>query len=66
MSNESENRASPPGLGKKITTLGVAMFTTSIVLAMVGVSGALFHNTLQIGGIAIAVVGLILWKVLKK
>jgi hypothetical protein len=66
MGDKSENSASPPSWGKKITTLGVGMVTFSIILAFAGVSGAVLHNTLQLGGFAIAVVGWILWKILKK
>jgi hypothetical protein len=53
-------------IGKMVTTIGVAMFAISIVLAFAGVSGALFHNVMQIGGLVIAVIGVVLWKVMKK
>lgn len=38
-------------VGKTITTIGVGMFTLSIILVFVGVSGATLHNVLQLGGI---------------
>jgi hypothetical protein len=66
MDDKSQSGASPAGWGKKITTLGVGMVTTSIILVFAGVSGAALHNTLQLGGLAIAVVGLVVWKILKK
>jgi hypothetical protein len=53
-------------IGKTVTTIGVAMFAISIALAFAGVSGALFHNVMQIGGLVIAVIGVVLWKVMKK
>lgn len=53
-------------VGKTITTIGVGMFALSIVLVFVGVSGAVLHNVLQGGGILLAIVGLVIWKVLKK
>lgn len=56
----------PKTWGEKIATLGVAMVAISIVLAFAGVSGATFHNIMQLGGIVIAIVGVILWKVAKK
>jgi len=56
----------PKTWGEKIATLGAAMFAISIVLAFAGISGATFHNIMQLGGLALAVVGVILWKVVKK
>lgn len=53
-------------MGKTITTVGVGMFALSIVLAFAGVEGANLHNVLQLGGLSVAVVGLIVWKVVKK
>ena len=54
-------------LGKTITTIGVGMFALSMVLIYVlGVSGAMLHNVLQLGGLLLAVIGLVMWKVLKK
>jgi len=51
--------------GKMITTVGAAMIAGSIILALVGVQGATFHNVLQLGGIAIGIVGIVIWRVLK-
>lgn len=66
-SSATEPTAKPPKTwGEKIATLGAAMFAISIVLAFAGVSGATFHNIMQMGGIALGVIGAIMWKVLKK
>lgn len=66
-SDTSAPAAKPPKTwGEKIATLGATMFALSIVLAFVGVSGAMFHNIMQLGGIVLAIVGLVMWKVLKK
>jgi len=66
MSDTANEDKKSGSLGKKICTLGVAMVTSSVILAFAGVSGAQLHNVLQIGGIAIAIVGVVMWKVLKK
>ena len=66
MSTPEGNAARPKSVGKIITTLGVAMFTLSIILTFAGVPGALFHNVMQLGGIVIAVIGLVVWKIIKK
>lgn len=58
-------KRAPGKLGKTITTVGVAMLAISILLAIGGVEGATMHNILQIGGIGIAVIGWILWRVVK-
>lgn len=63
----AESGTKPPKTwGEKIATLGAAMFAISIILAFAGVSGATFHNIMQLGGIVLAIVGVIMWKVLKK
>lgn len=53
-------------VGKTITTIGVGMIALSIVLVFAGVSGAVLHDVLQIGGLLLAIAGLVVWKVLKK
>lgn len=53
-------------VGKTIATIGVGMIALSIILVFVGVSGAVLHNVLQIGGLLLAIGGLVVWKVLKK
>lgn len=64
---EANNTTKPPkNLGDKIATLGAAMFIISVVLIFAGVSGAVLHNILQLGGIALVIVGLIMRKKLKK
>jgi len=67
MNSQTENASvSKRSLGKTITTIGVSMIALSIVLGFVGVSGALFHNVMQLGGLVAAIAGLVVWKVLKK
>ncbi|MDX2219890.1 MAG: hypothetical protein SF172_12780 [Burkholderiales bacterium] len=64
---EADTTTKPPKTwGEKIATLGAAMFAISIILAFAGVSGAMFHNIMQLGGIVLGIVGVIMWKVLKK
>ncbi|MEW5858847.1 MAG: hypothetical protein AB1861_15900 [Cyanobacteriota bacterium] len=62
--NEPKNTKAPQW-GKIILTIGLGMIAVSIVLIFLGISGAMLHNILQLGGIAVAVVGFILWKVVK-
>ncbi len=53
--------------GEKICTIGACMFGGSIILGMfLGIGGAAFHNFMQFGGVILGVVGLVMWKVLKK
>lgn len=63
---EANTTKPPKTWGEKIATLGAAMFAISILLAFAGVSGAMFHNIMQMGGIVLGIVGVIMWKVLKK
>lgn len=53
-------------VGKTIATIGVGMIALSIILVFAGVSGAVFHNVLQVGGLVLAIVGVVVWRVLKK
>ncbi len=62
--NEPKNTKAPQW-GKIVLTIGLGMIAVSIVLSFLGISGATLHNILQLGGIAVAVVGFILWKVVK-
>ena len=66
MTEMSVNEEQPKTVGKKLTTLGLGMLTTSIILVFAGVSGAMLHNVLQVGGIGIALVGFVIWKVFKR
>ncbi len=66
MSEQAKEEIKPGSWGKRLAALGVSMIALSIILGLAGVSGALFHNIMQLGGIAIAVVGVVMWKVLKK
>ena len=53
--------------GEKIATVGACMFAGSIILGMfLGIGGAAFHNFMQFGGVILGVVGVVMWKVLKK
>ena len=52
--------------GKQIATVGAAMIAGSVILGLAGVQGATFHNALQLGGIGIGIVGIVMWRVLKK
>ena len=61
-----EENPKPVYLGKTIAIIGVGMVALSIILIFIGVSGAVFHNVLQIGGVVIAVVGVIMWRFMKK
>jgi hypothetical protein len=51
-------------LGKRIATVGIAIFAVSIFLAIAGTEVATINNILQIGGIGLAVIGLVLWRIL--
>ncbi|MBD1942345.1 hypothetical protein H6F50_08245 [Coleofasciculus sp. FACHB-712] len=62
--NEPKNTKAPQW-GKIVLSIGLGMIAVSIVLVFLGISGAVLHNVLQLGGIAVAVVGFILWKVVK-
>ena len=62
--NEPKNTKAPQW-GKIVLTIGLGMIAVSMVLVFLGISGAVLHNVLQLGGIAVAVVGFILWKVVK-
>ncbi len=62
--NEPKNTKAPQW-GKIVLTIGLGMIAVSIVLIFLGISGAVLHNILQLGGIVVAVVGFILWKVVK-
>ena len=47
-----------PKIGTTLVALGAGMLVTSFALAMVfGVAGAVLHNTLQLGGVALLIVG---------
>jgi uncharacterized membrane protein len=66
MTEDAKAIKKPKTLGDKVLFVGVAMFSISIILALVGVSGALFHNIMQIGGFALALIGVIMRRELKK
>ncbi len=65
---EQAKKAKPPKtLGQIICTVGVCMFAGSIVITMfLGIGGALFHKITQLGGLAPAIGGAVMWKVFKK
>ncbi len=52
--------------GRQIATLGALMIASSLILAMFGVKGATMHSVLEFGGIGIGLVGIVMWRVLKK
>ena len=59
----------PPerSVGKTMTAIGLAMIVLSMALIFVfAVGGAMLHNVLQIGGLALAIVGAVVWKMLGK
>lgn len=53
-------------IGKTIATIGVSAIAISFVLGLVfRIPGATLHNVLQLGGLALGVVGVILWRFVK-
>lgn len=65
MANESQ-MTGQTSWGKRIATVGATMLAASVALAFTGVAGAMLHNTLQLGGIGLLVIGLVIWKLLKR
>ena len=52
--------------GKQIATVGAAMIAGDFILGLVGVQGAVLHNSLVFGGVGLGVVGIVMWRALKK
>jgi hypothetical protein len=52
--------------GKQIATVAAAMIAGEVILGLVGVQGAVLHNALLFGGVGLGVVGIVMWRVLKK
>jgi hypothetical protein len=56
-------------LGEKITTIGAVMITLSVVLPIFGLRGPMinpFYGVVGLFGVVLGVVGMSMWRVLKK
>ena len=61
MGSKNQELTGTRQLGKKIAEVGAGGLALGIILGFLGISGSL-SNVLTIGGLAVALVGLIMWK----
>ena len=61
MTNDDPKKA-PGKVGKTVATVGAVMLAGSILLP---IGGPTMINILQFGGVAVGVIGIVLWRIVK-
>ena len=64
MGNKNQELTGSQQRGKKIAEIGAGGIALGIILGFLGISGSL-SNALTFGGLAVALVGLVMWRLLR-